>query len=216
MHPERMSGRPGCRHKWTRPHNIAALPRNVGAWPNWSRASATAGSCTRWRWRGQSSRTRPSPRDFNLRPDGIRLSRRPASCRPSETTPAPSAAGSRAHADRERRSPFPNTLERSAGTRLTSPPDGIPSSSKPLTATRKRRRCSPPTPHADAAAAVVPKREPIAPVWNADSAFVPALDRALAAGYLMACCTGVTLLKHLEKLPKRESRRRLRPAFGGT
>jgi hypothetical protein len=38
----------------------------------------------------------------------------------------------------------------------------------------------------------------------------------LAAGYLMACCTGVTLLKHLEKLPKRESRRRLRPAFAGT
>jgi hypothetical protein len=25
MHPERMSGRPGCHHKWTRPHNIAAF-----------------------------------------------------------------------------------------------------------------------------------------------------------------------------------------------
>ena len=73
MHPERMSGRPGCRHKWTRPHNIAALPRNAGAWPNRSRASATVASCTRWRWRGQNSRTRPSERDFNLRLDGIRL-----------------------------------------------------------------------------------------------------------------------------------------------
>jgi hypothetical protein len=34
----------------------------------------------------------------------------------------------RGHAGRSRRSPFPNTLGRSAGTRLTSPPDGIPSS----------------------------------------------------------------------------------------
>jgi hypothetical protein len=40
------------------------------------------------------------------------------------------------------RSPFPSTLGRSAGTRLTSPPDGIPSSSKPLIGTRERRRCS--------------------------------------------------------------------------
>jgi hypothetical protein len=62
----------------------------------------------------------------------------------------------------------------------------------------------------------VPRREPITPVWNADSAFVPALNRALAAGYLVACCTGVTLLKHLEKLPKRDGCRRLRPAFTGT
>ena len=62
----------------------------------------------------------------------------------------------------------------------------------------------------------VPMREPIAPVWNGDSAFVPALDPALASGYLVACCTGVTLLKHLEKLPKRHSRRRLRPALAGT
>ena len=145
MHPERMSGRPGCHHKWTRPHNIAALPRNAGAWPNRSRASATAGSCTRWRWHGQSSRTKPSQRDFNLRPDGIRLLRRPASCRPSETTPAPSAAGLRGHAGRSRRSPFPNTLGRSAGTRLTSPPDGVPLLSKPLTATPEHRRCSPPS-----------------------------------------------------------------------
>ena len=54
------------------------------------------------------------------------------------------------------------------------------------------------------------------PDWNADSGFVPALDRTLAAGYLVPRRTGVTLLKHLEKLPKRESRRRLRPAFAGT
>ena len=149
MHPERMRRRPGCHHKWTRPHNIADLPRNAGAWPNRSRATATAGSCTRWRWRGQNSRTRPSPRDFNLRPDGIRLLRRLACGRPSETTPAPSAAGSRAHACLVRRSPFPNTLGRSAGTRLTSPPDGIPLLLKPLTATREHRRCSRPSPALD-------------------------------------------------------------------
>src|SRR3954463_8471487 len=47
-----------------------------------------------------SKPTRASERDFSLRPDGIRLWRRPASCRPSETRPAPSAAGLRGHAGR--------------------------------------------------------------------------------------------------------------------
>jgi hypothetical protein len=37
-----------------------------------------------------------------------------------------------------------------------------------------------------------------------------------AAQYRKVPSTGVTLLKHLEKLPKPDARQRLRPAFVGT
>ena len=51
---------------------------------------------------------------------------------------------------------------------------------------------------------------------RADSAFVPALAPRILRWIPQGSRTGVTLLKHLEKLPKRDGRRRLRPAFAGT
>jgi hypothetical protein len=51
---------------------------------------------------------------------------------------------------------------------------------------------------------------------QADSAFVPASHTPQAAQYRKVPSTGVTLLKHLEKLPKPDARQRLRPAFVGT
>jgi hypothetical protein len=51
---------------------------------------------------------------------------------------------------------------------------------------------------------------------QADSAFVLAFHISQAVRYRRVPQIGVTLLKHLEKLPKRDGRRRLRPAFAGT
>jgi hypothetical protein len=51
---------------------------------------------------------------------------------------------------------------------------------------------------------------------QSDSAFVGASHTPQAARYRRVAQIGVTLLKHLEKLPKPDARQRLRPAFVGT
>ena len=100
--------------------------------------------------------------------------------------------------------PFPNTLGRSAGTRLTSPPDGVPSSEAAYRNAGRSPmfRSVPPFP-APMSSSGPPRGVPIRRILP--SFRLPTRHRQPdTAGFPQ---TGVTLLKHLEKLPKRESRR---------